>query len=149
MKLGIDYIGVSVGAIIVNEKGEVLLCKRSQHTKNEKGCWECPGGAVKFGETLEDAIKREMKEELDIEIALLKQFPAANHILPLEKQHWIPTAFVAKIIYSGTPKIMEQDKCDAIGWFSLSQFPSPLSLITQIDIDYYKAHYSQFSYSNN
>ncbi|MBI2029344.1 NUDIX hydrolase [Candidatus Gottesmanbacteria bacterium] len=46
MKQGIDYIGISVGALIFNEKGEVFLSKRSQNAKNEKGCWEAPGGAV-------------------------------------------------------------------------------------------------------
>ena len=49
MKKGIDYIGVSAGAIIFNEKGEIFLSKRSQNTKNEKGCWETPGGSVEFG----------------------------------------------------------------------------------------------------
>ena len=43
MKNGIDYIGVSVGAMIVNDGGEILLAKRSQNAKNERGCWEVPG----------------------------------------------------------------------------------------------------------
>jgi len=64
MKAGIDYIGVSVGALLINDNGEILLQKRSQHVKNEKGKWEAPGGAVEFNERREDAIRREIKEEL-------------------------------------------------------------------------------------
>ena len=138
MKAGIDYIGVSVGALIFNDEGKIFLCKRSKNAKNEKGCWEAPGGAVEFGETLEHAILREMKEELDVELELIKQMPAANHIIPDEHQHWIPSAFISHIKDNKNPKIMEPDKCDEIGWFALDVLPSPLSIITKIDIDRYK-----------
>jgi 8-oxo-dGTP pyrophosphatase MutT (NUDIX family) len=52
MKRGIDYIGVGVGAIIVNRTGELFLAKRGPLAKNERGLWEFPGGSVEFGETL-------------------------------------------------------------------------------------------------
>ncbi len=42
---GKDYIGVGVGAMIFNDKGELLLAKRGQAAKNERGCWEIPGGS--------------------------------------------------------------------------------------------------------
>lgn len=48
MKAGVDYIGVSVGALIINEKGEVFLSKRSLQARNERGKWEAPGGADSF-----------------------------------------------------------------------------------------------------
>ncbi len=137
MKAGIDYIGVSVGALIFNDEGKILLCKRSQNAKNERGCWEAPGGAVEFGETLEHAIIREMKEELGVELELIKQMPAANHIIPDEHQHWIPSAFISRIKENKNPKIMEPDKCDEIGWFALDNLPQPLSIITKIDIARY------------
>lgn len=137
MKAGIDYIGVSVGAMIFNDKKELLVCKRSQNAKNERGCWEIPGGAVEFGETLQDAIRREMKEELNVDIELVEQLPAANHLIPAEHQHWVPTTFLAKIKKGQTPVIMEPNKCDEIGWFTLTNLPKPLSIITAIDIDWY------------
>lgn len=137
MKKGIDYIGVAVGAMIFNENGLLFLSKRSQNCKNERGCWEVPGGSVEFGEKLIDAIQREMKEEYGVEIEILEQFPAADHIIPKEKQHWVPTTFLAKITNGQKPKIMEPDKCDAIGFFPLSKLPHPLSIITKLDIAYY------------
>jgi len=137
MKKGIDYIGVSVGVMIFNEKGELFLSKRSQNCTNEKGYWEIPGGSVEFGEKLIDAIKREMKEEYGVEIEILKQFPAADHIIPEEKQHWVPTTFLCTIKNNKTPTIIEPTKCDAIGFFLLSNLPQPLSIITKLDIAYY------------
>lgn len=142
MKAGIDYIGVSVGALIINSKGEILLLKRSQLAKNEKGKWEAPGGAVEFNEKLEDAIKREMREELGIDINILKQFPAKSEILVDDKQHWVPTTFLVSIAKGYTPKNIEPHKHDSIEWFALDNLPSPLSLITQLDIEEYKKHIS-------
>lgn len=139
MKPGVDYIGVAAGAMIFNEKGELFLTKRSKKATNEHGCWEIPGGKVNFGETLQSAIKREMKEEYGVDIELLEQFPAANHIITAEKQHWVPSCFMAKIKKGQKPKILEPKKCDAIGWFTLDKLPSPLSIITKIDLDYYNS----------
>jgi len=137
MKQGVDYIGVAVGAMIFNDKGELFLSKRSENCRNEKGHWEIPGGGVEFAERLDEAIKREMTEEFGIEIEIIEQFPAANHIIHKEKQHWVPTTFLAKIVSDQIPQIMEPDKCDALGWFSLDELPSPLSAITEIDLEYY------------
>lgn len=141
MKIGVDYIGVSVGAMIFNDKGELFLSKRSKNTKNEKGCWEIPGGAVDFGETLEHAVKRETMEEFGVEIEVLEQFPAADHLIPSENQHWVPTTFLARLRPGQIPKIMEPDKCDEIGWFALDKLPNPLSIITKIDLKTYKVKF--------
>jgi 8-oxo-dGTP diphosphatase len=140
MKAGVDFIGVSVGAMIINEEGKVLLCKRSKTARNEQGQWEIPGGEVEFGEKLTDAIHREMKEELDIDIELVKQLPAADHIIPADHQHWVPTTFLAKLTGDKEPRIMEPDKCDIIGWFSFTKLPSPLTIITDLDIAWYRKH---------
>lgn len=140
MKKGVDYVGVAVGALIFNDNGELFLSKRSQKTTNERGCWEVPGGSIEHGETLVAAVKREMMEEYGVDIEIITQFPAADHIIAPEKQHWVPTTFLARIKVGQEPKIMEPDKCDGIGWFHLDHLPKPLSLITQIDIEYYRSH---------
>lgn len=137
MQQGVDYIGVAVGAMMFNDKGELFITKRSQNCKNERGHWEIPGGSVQYGETLEDAVKREVKEEYGVDVDIIKQYPASDHIIPADKQHWAPTTFIVKIKNGQTPTIMEPDKCDAIGWFSLRALPSPLSIITRIDIARY------------
>lgn len=135
MQKGIDYIGSAVGAFILNEKGELFLMKRGVQCRNEVGYWEAPGGSIHFNETMEDAIKREIKEELGIEIEIMQQFPAVDHFIPTEKQHWVATAFLATFKHGQTPRIMEPDKCDEIGWFALDSLPTPLSSVTQINID--------------
>lgn len=143
MKAEIDYIGVSVGALILNEKGEIFLNKRSKLTRNEQGCWEAPGGAVDFNEIREDAVKREIKEEFGIDIEIIKTLQVSDEILSKHKQHWVATTYIAKIKRGQKPKIMEPHKCDGIGWFSLENLPSPLSYITTLDIKAYKKSLAQ------
>ena len=56
-------------AIIKNTEGEILIDRRK--AKGEMGgLWEFPGGKIGSGETIEECIRREIKEELDIEIAV-------------------------------------------------------------------------------
>jgi mutator protein MutT len=134
---GIDYIGVSAGAMIINDRGEIFLAQRGPKAKNERGCWENPGGSVEFGEKLVDAVKREIMEEYGAEIEVIEQFPAEDHLIPAEHQHWIATTFLAKFVDGSVPKIMEPDKCTSIGFFSLDNLPQPLSIITQLDIEHH------------
>ncbi len=54
----------AVSAIIRNDKGEVLLTKRG--IEPFKGCWDLPGGFIDNGESPEEAIYRELEEELGI-----------------------------------------------------------------------------------
>lgn len=96
MKKGIDYIGVSAGAMIFNDNGELFLSKRSQDCKNERGHWETPGGSVEFGETLSAATVREIMEEYGAEIEIIDQFLVADHLILAEKQHWVATTFLVR-----------------------------------------------------
>ena len=122
MKKGIDYIGVGAGAVIVNAKGEVFLARRGAEARNERHKWEFPGGAVEFGERLEDALIREVMEEYGFEIEVQELLDVVNHIIPDENQHWVSPTFLCRH-KNGTPRIREPHKCEAIGWFRLEQIP--------------------------
>jgi mutator protein MutT len=56
---------VSVGAVIV-DRDHVLLIKRAHEPL--KGAWSVPGGVVELGETLTDALAREVREETGLEV---------------------------------------------------------------------------------
>lgn len=120
MKKGIDFIGVGVGTIIFNKDGKVLLAKRGLKAKNEVGKWEFPGGGIKFGETSENAIKRECKEEFDIEIKIIEFLFFFDDILLEEKQHWVFPSYISKL-KSKIVKIQEPDKCEDFKWVMLSE----------------------------
>ena len=62
---------VAVGAVIVDGKGRILLVK---HVVERGGFWQdkwiCPGGELELGETIEEGIVREVREETNLEIKL-------------------------------------------------------------------------------
>lgn len=140
MKPGKDFIGVGVGAVIKNSDGKILLMKRGALSKSEPNTWCIPGGAVEFGEKMESAVIREIKEELNIDIEILKQYGCADYIMLSENQHWVSGIFLCKIV-EGEPKIMEPGKCDEIGWYNLEDLGSlPLGVIMKENIKLIKLY---------
>ncbi len=136
MKRGIDYIGVGVGAIIINERGELFLAQRGPLAKNERGLWEFPGGSVEFGEKLADALRREILEEYGLEIEVGELLDVVDHILPAEGQHWVSPTYLCRPI-GGEPRILEPGKCTGIGWFAPGQVPENLTVITRENYRHY------------
>lgn len=139
MKRGIDYIGVGVGAIILNDAGWLFLARRGPLAKNERGLWEFPGGSVEFGERLEDALRREIREEFGIEIKIGPLIDVVDHILPEEGQHWVSPTYLCRLS-GGSPQILEPGKCTEIGWFPVDHLPSQLTIISRENL----SHFLQF-----
>ena len=65
-------IKVSMG-IILDSEGKILIAQRNLQ-KNLGGMWEFPGGKQEVGESPEDALIRELKEELSIDVEVLQSF---------------------------------------------------------------------------
>ncbi len=138
MKRGVDYIGVGVGAVIVNARGEVFLARRGPLAKNERGLWEFPGGSVEFGETLAGARQREIREEYGLDIEVGDLLDVVDHILPDEGQHWVsPTYICRPLPGQPDPRILEPGKCTEIGWFAPRQAPTDLTVITRHNLQHY------------
>lgn len=124
-----DYVGVGVGGVILNRKKEVLLQLRGKKAKNEVGLWKLPGGQIEYGETAIKALKREIKEELGVEIKIIRQIFCFDDILVNEGQHWLVPFYLCQI-KKGRPKNMEPGKIDKISWFSLDKLPKKLAFGT-------------------
>ena len=60
---GVDYIGVSVIYFCHDGAGKFVMAKRSKNARDEQGRWDIGGGGLEFGEFVEDALCREVKEE--------------------------------------------------------------------------------------
>ena len=135
MKIGKDYIGVGVGAFILNEDNELLLQKRSVPAEKDYRC--IPGGRLELFETLENAVIRETKEETDLDIEVVQMIGICDHIIKEENAHWIATSYLWKI-KSGESKIMEPDKASDMKCFYINNLPNKLTITTKKDLEDYK-----------
>lgn len=60
---------VGVKSLILYHK-KVLLIQRTDHAGIDEGAWEYPGGIVEFGEDLHTALRREIKEETNLDVCI-------------------------------------------------------------------------------
>jgi len=105
---------VTCGAIIEKDD-KILLTKRK--IEPYKGYWCLPGGHVDWGEKVEEAMRREVKEEtnLDFEPEFFKYY---NEIIP--EINWHAVVFIFAGSFSGEIKINEKEVED-FKWFSESE----------------------------
>lgn len=107
-----------VAGIIKNNKDEILITKRNLK-KSQGGLWEFPGGKIEKNETREDAIIREIKEELDIEIKVDKYFGEKNFQYPDKTINLI--ALNCKIV-DGKIKLLEHEDAKWVKKAKLTDF---------------------------
>ena len=103
-------------------KEEVLLALRKNTGFND-GEYELPGGHIDAGEDLIDAMIREAKEELNIE--LQREDLRIEHILHHYKGDRMKFVISAKK-YKGELSVGEPDKCEKIEWFDIENLPENL-----------------------
>jgi 8-oxo-dGTP diphosphatase len=68
--VSVNGIMVAVGAVIRDGNRVLLVKHRPERGGFWRGKWICPGGKLELGETIEDGIRREVKEETNLEIEL-------------------------------------------------------------------------------
>jgi len=84
----------TVGAIILNDKGEMLVVKSPKWKT-----YTIPGGHVDVGETIEDALRREVREEVGLDVDVIKMLNVHDAIRPREfisEKHFIFIDFLCR-----------------------------------------------------
>jgi 8-oxo-dGTP diphosphatase len=117
-----DAPQVGCGAAIVRE-GTILLVLRRKAP--EAACWSLPGGKVEFLERIEDAVRREVFEEVGVEIELDRLLHITQTI-GVDGQHWVSPVFQAHIV-AGEPENREPAKHAGVAWFSCDTPPARLA----------------------
>lgn len=115
---------VGVGVLIIRD-GRVLLGKR--RNAHGEGDWSPPGGHLEFGETPEECAAREAREETGLDIANVRLAGVTNSIFTEENKHYV-TLFLVAECSTGTPELLEPDKCEGWDWYDWESLPTPLFL---------------------
>lgn len=115
---------VGCGAAILRD-GKLLLIRRAKAP--EAGCWGLPGGKVDPFETVRNAVRREVLEELGIEIVGERLLCVVDQIDEAQGDHWVAPVFLARE-FKGEPALLEPEKHTGLGWFALDDLPRPLTI---------------------
>jgi A/G-specific adenine glycosylase len=116
-------------AVIWNDRQQILIDRRREQGLLG-GLWEFPGGKIEPGETVTACIKREIQEELGIEIEVGEHFLDLDHAYT----HFRVTLHVHHCRHiSGEPQAIECDEVRWVGVDELEQFPFPKANTTIIE----------------
>ena len=107
---------VEVVAALIWDGDRFLICQRPEN-KARGLLWEFVGGKVEPGETKEEALARECREELDIDISVGSLFTEVTHEYPDITIH---LSVFDSIIINGEPKLLEHN---ALKWITAEEIP--------------------------
>ncbi|MHA3836980.1 NUDIX domain-containing protein [Terrabacter sp. AAH1] len=116
-------IEVVVGALVRERR--VLLAYRSQNKRAYPAVWELPGGVVEAGESELNALRRELREELGVDIAT----DSASHLCRLTAGPAEEPALLSAWLVSGwegSPANVAPEEHDDIRWFDIDDMPPPV-----------------------
>lgn len=102
---------IDVVAAIIRRKGQVLITQRLDNVHLAR-LWEFPGGKVEVGESLEVALKREIREELGLKIRVDDEFFTIEHDYPAKS---VRLHFFICTILDGEPQALH---VAALRWVS-------------------------------
>jgi len=110
-----------VSAWIMNYDGDILLQQRSLGKKKNPGKWAKTGGHVDAGETCEESIKREIYEEIGLEVSdeEIKNIEIFKSINPNE--HYYAYGYIFFTDYKEENFILQKEEVNAVKYYSIEQ----------------------------
>ena len=114
---GVCLMAMDVACAIIERGGRVLAARRSRDMPRP-GLWEFPGGKLAPGESAEQCLYREIREELGAEVKIRKRLLPCVHEDGKQPLRLIP--FVCSIS-SGAPRALEHER---IAWVPAGKLPS-------------------------
>ena len=110
-----------VVAAVLRAGHQVLLCHRSPGREWYPGVWDFPGGHVESEEQPEQALRRELLEEVGVDIGIVRQEPVL-HLIDRDTGFDLTVWLVRN--WAGTVENRQSDEHDLIGWFEVKDLPA-------------------------
>lgn len=125
---GVSFTGITTVFFCHDGNGKVFLNKRSKNTRDEHGRWDPGGGGLKHGESVEESMRREVKEEYGVtplDTKFIGYFDAFRETPDGLSNHWLAMCFAVKVDPAEVT-INEPEMVDDSGWFTLDNLPEPM-----------------------
>lgn len=97
---------------------KVFLPKRADTKKFLPGKYEIPGGHIDYGEDIEAGLKREIREELGVDVALGDPFAIFTYTNEVKGSHSIEVVYFAQVIGNPDAITIDPDDHSSFGWFT-------------------------------
>ena len=124
----------AVVGVIIFKEGKVLVGKR--RNKHGDGEYSFPGGALDYGESLVDCVKREVLEETGIKIKNVRFLSVANSSKHFGL-HEVQIHFQADW-ESGEERDLPEERIGEWGWYKINEIPEPFFFPAKLTLDSYK-----------
>ncbi len=127
MQKGFDHIGVTVSFFCHDGSGNFLMGLRSKNCRDEHGNWDIGGGALDFGQKIDDCLKKEIKEEYCTDVIGYEflGYRDMHREHNGKKTHWIALDFKV-LVDREKARNGEPHKFEDFGWFDLDSMPEPV-----------------------
>ena len=112
-----QHFNIGVNLFLVRD--EKLLLGQRKNCFGE-GDWGLPGGHLEFGESMQEGVRRELREETGLEIGDMTFSNMVNG--PQGGKHYIQVGFIAHNV-QGEPELKEPDRCAEWRWCALTDLP--------------------------
>lgn len=110
-----------VGCAFLHKKGKLLIAKRSNSCRFLPGKFELIGGHIEFGETIEEGLKREAKEEIGINIKLEDPFYAFTYVSDGGNRHSVEICYFAKMVNPSQPVKLNPEEHSEYKWINKNE----------------------------
>ncbi|MBW2966665.1 NUDIX domain-containing protein [Candidatus Woesearchaeota archaeon] len=132
-----ERLGLAVKSFIVNDKKELLLIKRQDNEVHCPGAWEIPGGRLELGENPLDALRRETKEETNLEIEILNPL-RVNHFTRDDGQAITMISFLCR---PRSNSVMLSKEHTDYKWIELDKVLSSIHKAFHKDVELFKKNF--------
>ena len=109
---------IGIGVIVIRD-GKILLGERLSN--HGAGTYEIPGGHLEFGETFEDAARREVREETGLKDIIIKTVVSVGNDIAYDR-HYVSIGLLAEC-HSGEPYDAEPEHSRNWRWYDTANLP--------------------------
>lgn len=108
---------IRVAGILIKDEKILFI----EHQKNKQTYYLLPGGGVDYGENLQDSLKREFKEEVNLDIEVKEMLFISESIAPNKERHIVNMFFKVEYV-SGELSVGEEEILKGAEYLSIKEF---------------------------